>query len=803
MKYGRIIYNSSQKNRSGNVGFGVRTMTEGMEESFLNVIEERELFTYDSGKFPPITPKELFENPSLILNMPVGYLYTKINVTAQQPIYLLAKKTSVGFDYTYYVNNQAGRLGNYVVDCYVFNEPPTVEVFQLLYETPAPGSNSFLPKTPIPSPDNEEMKRISLGQQAPLPVTEYPFAALSLPPIHADAIEILFAYLESRKIKKPLVISLPSKRAGSIMADFYRLLPPELAAEVTFCTNHQEDGLKRGFEIFCINEYYQFEIYPSQVLFLDLMGGGTVSSLEKEMFKDTIVRGLNSGNLCAVYDILRWIPSVGYEMAKGKSSQTNEAFFYYCIKPDLFTFDFLNPNKELLQLLSAYIASNDKNGFVLNELTEKQFRGIKSVRELQIAIQAVAVLESAGIRMECVIHKVNVSVSNLILQSPASLASAIADCSLNQLKRYFVKKQFEDCLAYLEEEVLKKYWVDLYPYFYQNPKAQAAEIALHLFRLRLPSTTCVQVLTQLKPVDSERLDFLVSLLKSTPELFSDYWPLIEILWEKEKQKDLAKDFASQIANPAFAPLFYFDVNKRLRVADPVGMLKNLERQMELNKSIKELVVSGFRSDNIYGRLFNALKSKVTKANYEVLQEEIEKYVFNVLRPCHCDLTDWTLLQDLMAGVTEDLDNRSLMKAAKLAKEVNDKNYFEKLIPRLAKQYKTESEIADFVKDVFVYSSCEAKGLYELIAQEPVQVKLVYYRCVFSEKKYSFDKVMLKMDEFTGISIRDKELFYTKNYAKEFAAFQRKQGFKSFISSITTLFKRDKKGDAVKEKRSKQ
>ena len=168
MKYSHIIYNSSEKNQSGAVGFGVRSTSEGTPPELVSAMEENEVFSFaENGE--PLTPSALAADPNLILRIVPTYFFRQVSLPDRSKYFVLGRKIAVGFDYTFYLNGKPGRLGNYVVDAYAFPQAPSAREFEILLEDPQSGSNRFIPASPVPTADNFEMREISLGHKPTLP----------------------------------------------------------------------------------------------------------------------------------------------------------------------------------------------------------------------------------------------------------------------------------------------------------------------------------------------------------------------------------------------------------------------------------------------------------------------------------------------------------------------------------------------------------------------------------------------------------------------------------------------------------
>lgn len=802
MKYYHVIYNSSQKNRSGGVGFGVRTATEGTPEAYIDFIKEQDIFSYNSGNCPSPNPKALLENGELILTMPAGYVYTKLTIPSAGTIYVLARKIPVGFDYTYYMKYTAGRLGNYVVDCYLFEEKPTAEIFEMLYEQPASGGNYFIPRTPVPSPQNEEMKAISLEQQPPLPPCEKPFGSAARQAISQHAVEVLFAYIEAKKAGKPLIVNYPWKETGTIAADFYKLLPQDLAADTTCYTNYQEEGVKEGYEIFFINEFYPYEIYESQVYYLNLAKGDAASTKESEAFKENMLSKLQQNDLKSIHNQVKWLFSSGYAMIKDKSSQTNNAFYIYCIEPELFTLNMMERNDEFVTLLSSYIAQNPAHQEPLFSLLNGQFEESKDSNSLSRTIKTIEYLESKRINLSSVIDQQKRAVSNFLLQAPENLKVLMQTIDFAQLKRYFDKSQFEQKEEYLDNELLNPYWYELYTWFYTAEKqSKKTEITSRMFRNRVPDDIKKRIISDLFTAN-ERVALFRNTLLSDPRSFSVYWPFLEAYLTELNSPaalNLIQDFSSQKANQEFAPLFYYHITRMSFREDTLKKLDALSSLLRENAALKELVMRGLNKNNIYETIYISLKESARRGqNNEMLVQSIANGVIPVLQGNIPDvqLQKWLDIQIVLSASADEVNEKNFRRIYELTKEIQAKEFFRILVPTIL-QFTTQPEITNRVHDICTCLNWRRSEFLNVVRNPKFKIdrqhKIDYYGCILQETKATL-KDAEELIEIENIDELSAERLYTTYFAKEYKAKHRK----SIFAKILSLFKRKKKEKEEKD-----
>lgn len=808
MKYYRVIYNSSQKNRAGGVGFGVRTATEGTPEAYIDFIKEQDIFSYNSGNCTSPNPKALLEDGELILNMPAGYVYTKLSIPTMGTIYVLARKIPVGFDYTYYMKYTAGRLGNYVVDCYLFEEKPSAEIFGMLYEQPAPGSNYFIPRTPVPSPQNEEMKAISLEQQPPLPPVEKPFRSEAAHTISQQAVEVLFAYIEAKRTGKPLIVNYPWKESGAIMADLYRLLPEELATETTCCTNYQEEGVKEGYDLFFINEYYQYEIYEGQVYYLNLAKGESATTKESEAFKGNILLKLQQNDSKSIHNQVKWMLSSGYDMIKDKSSRTNTAFYTYCIEPELFTLDMMERNDEFVALLSNYISQNTAHQEPLWARLNALFEDSKDSASLTRTLKYIEYLENKRINLAAIIEKQKPAVTDFLLATPENLNAMMKSIGFGQLKRYFDKPRFEQKEEYLDSALLKPYWHQLYTWFYAADKLnEKTKIVSRMFRNETPNDVKKPVIAELFSID-DRVSLFKNTLKSDPQHFSVYWPLLEeYLTEQNNPAGLSliQDFESEKANKEFAPLFYYHITRMSFREDTLKKLDALSALLRENAALKELVIRNLNRNNIYETAYASLKEIARKGqSNEALSQSIANNVMPVLQGSISDiqLQKWMDMKIVLSGSTDEVNDKNFRRIYELAKEFRAKEFIRLLVPMVL-ETTARQEIKARVHDILTYLGWKRAEFMNVVHNH--KYKLDYYGCILQETNATLEDAeewveRMKIDE------DDAEKLYTTYFEKEYNARHRKNAFKSFFAKFFSLFKREKKakdtGDPLVKKERK-
>ena len=796
MKYFHVIYNSSQKNFDGGIGFGFRTMTEGIPESYVLALRDNMsqdlFFQYRYGTYVYPSPSALFENTGKVLDFPKGYAFAKVKTNDGNAFYLLERIIPVGFDYTYYLKNAPGRLGNYVVDCYIFPEIPSPEVFGMLYENPEYGSKYFIPKSPVPDQANEEMKVLSLGAAPALPAEEKSFASVATEGISDKAIELLFAYIEARKKGKKLIVKYPWKDIAPILADFIKLLPEEEIKNATFCTNYHYEGLQEAFQIICINEYYQYEI-PMQAMLFDLGAGNVVSTKERDAYKNSIADDVAHGYMDSVYDQVRWIFSSAYSMVQDKSVETGMIIYAYCIdREKLFLKGGLLDNDEAVNVLKTYLDENPSESRLLIARLCQLFMECKSLSDYAYVIEKLTYLRNKGIGVSEVIDRNKELVSRFMLQSSQELAQCIQRLQWNTLKEYAVKSLFEQCKDYRMDKALWNNWIDLYPYFYTASElSDKKKFVYDLYAIGLPEQIREAAIRQ-QVEASELVRVYIALINERPDAVKQYASyLIKAIEDaKDTSVDLLKEFEGQIASPDFVKLFVYQF-KHLRLnGDPIKMLRTLTGYLDANGALKSEVGKSLQEYPVYDSIYQAIESqaKEDSADNASICAEIDRCVLplNVGNANKAPFAKWYILKAVLENTMNGIDS-FLTPVYDQAKKMHFKKYFKQLLPKAYKKFDVQAVVKD-MKDMGMTEDEMLKFAKEEV-KDTKKNMYNYIVCIYRAWERDFNFVY---DYLTEEKVRETEDLLDTYYAKEYQSYKKKQKIKRFFSSIMSIFKRKKK-----------
>lgn len=562
MKYYHIVYNSSQRTQDGSAGLGVRTYTKGTPKEYINLLKDDEFFNYNSGDLSQPSPKALMEDGKIILNYPATYRFAKLfSAETGKVIYVLSRTVSVGFDYPYYVKFVAARVDNFVTDAYVFEEPPTAEVFEILYENPRHGSVSFIPRDRVPSPENEEMRTLSLGEMALLEEEEKPFSCQALNQVSELAFELLFAYIESLRLHLPLLVKCAANDAPVLMADLMRLLPDEMQKEAFFYTNYQLEGVKEGYKVFFVNEHYKYDYESTgQYYVFDMTQNNKVNTDESGTYREEWKQLFCGGNQDEYLKRLIWVMSPAYEMVRGKSEATKHLFFDYMVDQKSFNFNHVfNGDEELLTSLKDYFAKDRSHQQLFDKhleayLTSDRIKG----NDLLSLLKFVDKLESKGFNLNEVVAYSKKAVSDKLLETPQELKAALESIGIEKLGKHFDKQVFEGKKVYLEAEELKKEWPKIYKCFYPiSEQNDYAKILSKMLSLNLSESVVDEVIKGFGISDIQLCDCFAEVAKRDASEIDIPYKRIKDILENQERKHLElpnPDLAEKIDKYVLIPL---------------------------------------------------------------------------------------------------------------------------------------------------------------------------------------------------------------------------------------------------------
>ena len=811
MNYYHIIYNSSESSMTGGAGFGIRTATEGTPESLIEAIKDINLFNdmwEDLSNQP--TSAQIKEHPEIMDDIAKYYAVTSITDKQGKVFHIIARRAFVGFNYAFYSNGIPTRPGNYVIDYYAFEEQPESSVYQILYENALPESNHFIPASVRPTEDNEEMRTISLGKQAALPVETKPFEADVKDSLDKDVVKLFFTYLKARQNGKKLVVRVTKERAHTLAADFYRMLDRKSATEIHTLVNHRSNGINNYFDIYFILPDYPHQLYPGLYEHMDLDKDGMPDTDEAKAFSKEILSLVSSdfrNNKAQIDDILRWLMMPEYSTVKKMSKETIDLFFLYCIQPHIFSYANLkHSSDEFLRVLSDYTKKDTTNGRHFDHLVREAMDTCTTENVIDL-ITDFHKFETFGFSMKDNTQAVAGSVSRCLLSSPIFFCKVLDRHTVKGVRQFFDKTIFEEHCNYVEEKVLYPYMLDLYRIFLAETELASKDNMLYN-RFVLPDMEkkyLIPIIDDTYGNDNDaKVRFFITILQKRVKPTGMIWELLEHYLKQGTCPDLLDAFSDRLTEGEYAPLFYYSIKANRNPYQTISGVEHLTEILEGNKQLKQLVSNGFNNDSLYTPFLGEIK-RLYKNNHEKANEALNKLNSNVIGFLNIRNESFANLAIYLNMVVNDRYDEmptSITPAIfSLVKELEDRDSFDRLLPAFLKAADKKSITP---KDLIsLYESFnpgvdvkeEIDDLNAAVA-DPLKLDII----LRERKKMTFKKA-LEIVSTLDMKENWKEAFFENSYAKEYKSYKRNQKIKGFFKAVINVFipkKKEDKKDATKE-----
>lgn len=696
MKYSHVIYNSSEKNRSGGVGFGVRSATAGISPQLLSAIKQNGVFAFRESKGLP-TPSILLENPDLIKQAAPSYFFQIVASPETGESYVIGRKIEVGFDYTYYINGRPTRLGNYVVDSYVFPQCPTAEDFEILLENPGAESNHFIPADPAPRSSNEEMRRISVGYQPDLYEEEKPFRAARHPEIDRRTIDLLFAVMERRKTDKSLIVKGASRDATRLMAGLAMMMPQKHFQDITFIINHKESGARSGIHIYFIREDFEFEIFPNNWMVLDLNNSGTHDTPEKAMFAPLVEKYLREDQLKKIRRLVAWCLSAAYEASKSAPQETQKAMYAYTNDYDSFNVAQLTTDAKLRELLSAHLQRNPEEKRKLEDTLQEMIDRTEDLQDLKSWINLVRKIHP--IDMKEIVDRNKAKVNAIIFRDEMTFESFYVSYrqAWNEIVEDFIDDDKFLKKSYYLSNLRSKEWEELYPYFLKEIENDKATLVLRMYEDGVTPEAKQRILNKEIPDKRKQAEVLLRILNSSPGRHEE--ELIDrlVALTRELQMcpaDYFNELGTHITDDSYAPLYTLQLEMAdTGTADGIRTFhKNLVEFIDKNPAKEWL--PGRNSQEALNRTMASLMTHLK--NQAIQKTEAQKICEELLKmPMLPESIRQTC--DALFRVLSDSrdynrsDRRQVQSLWSTAKGIGDRQYLRMLAPDYLKSLENKED----------------------------------------------------------------------------------------------------------------
>ena len=768
MHYYQIIYTASESGRSGQPGFGIRSVSEGFPEYLIPLVDGK-MTSYHSGTFENIPGAKLAENPDRILDYPRSFFYSVVKLENGKKVYFLGRIVATGFDYPYFkTGNPSTRTGNYVSHVYVFEEAPDSSIFDILFEDPLPGQNAFLPENLLPTADNEELKSLVLGASTPLEITEKGFYS-SVAGVADDSVDVLFDLVSALNEGNRLIVKIDAQKAASVCAGLMRLLPEKYAQEMSFAINHQDEGISTGIRITFINQYYQYSTPVGNVKIVDYLNSSHVSTPLERKWRSEIVKDIQNNDFEGARIISSWLLNKLSTRLVEQSNELNWSLIRYFYVPEDFALGEIVEVDGLLPLLAKLIAANPTKITLLSSLLSREFEDAQDDADINLLITVCEQVAASGIPTNEIYEKARQSITSFVTSSPAHLNGVLQANSVPVLKKYLDLTQTSKHKDFLSSELLFDKWDQIYSIFYQQP-IPVKDVMLRMQSLQIDERQIKNVLKEICPSSEERVNIYVSRLKEHPEELGIFEPYLE--WDKiESDKiDYITEFRRLFEHEEYAPYFIKSIDYRKDTLPPIDALKLCKDISEKNSTFKDLLLHNSTIyEALYKRTVDFIKGKSPKS----FDSYIDAAVLPLIADNNPAKKEWTNLRDVLSLTIPD--RTWPLAGFNLAIEIKAADYIRKIAPKGFNQFESLNEITTFVDALYDIAGYSSKDIVSAAKTIKSPYARSYYIVSIAKKKdLVFDKVMELADV---LSIKDLDGFYSKFFKKEYKIQKFKNIFK--------------------------
>ena len=790
MKYYHLIYNSSEKGLSGSYGFGIRSITENAPAYLGQLLTDSQLFRFKYINAGKLTPSVVSANPESIRQVPPTYTFSALTSPNKEQYFVLGRKIAVGFDFSFYKEGKPTRLGNYVGDFYIFKDTIPTDLFEMLYENPADDSCHFIPSTPVPVVENDEMKEISLGHMSTIPEEDKSFKAASLPEIGDDALELLFAYAESKLMGKPVLFKIPAANTNKVIADFFRLLPESEYPNATFFTNYDTDGKEKGYNIFIINEYYPFEIFKNQYVFVDRIANSVVTTKERELFLPHLKNDLEKGDFKSINKRVKWMLSAEFQTVKELSIATNELIYNYTIEPDKFDLIAPTKNNELLGVLVKFCKENACKQSLLNKYVQKCIDDCNNPKDIIAIVDYCNALN--GIDFSQIIgNQANKQrLTDIVLMSPESFVETLNLCGgkdLKKIEKFVNISLFTNKDYFLSQPELKPVWDKAYKYLLNK-------VSLETFIVRtideeLPVSMREKVVAEYAGNNLDKIfEALMQLINADIHENACREYMEGLTLKQILTHDVYNTLSAKKQDSAYANLFFWQI-KKLSVTAKENIRMNIAILTGLteNDGFVDRVSNDRTAIEIYNKFLAALKDLVTgnEGNFRAVGDLVDSVLASfdgkLSSMKQFILKDWIVLSNVLNQCKEFEDEESLSNTINMAIEVKDKSHLRNnLIPLFVKFKRSKPKA--FAGRLLKENIITTNELFEIAKESPDCEK--YWYVYFVEVPMKGKQIIEKLQIDGKLSEKEAEQFLQMNFPETYSKYKNP----GFIVKISEYFK---------------
>lgn len=291
--FNEIIECSNQKSiLTGKAGFGIRTITKGLDADFARKVTSQINNAYEVDINRQVSKRALMETPAIVTEYPRTFKYMVVTDNTGNEKYALACSTYVGIDYGYFCNmeNYQRPGSNYISNILIFDEQPTANLFYELLR-----QNVFLPVDNTCLPDNKELQELLTGEPQYLEPrsVEVPEVSDCVERVTQTGAKVAMALLQTKINKdlgrasglqnivfqaeeavRPFGTDGPAHSHMLDVVKAFAAMPDGLLADKYFQTNYQQGhGMPNGYRMLFLNQYNKEQVYIEDYVYLNIDNG--------------------------------------------------------------------------------------------------------------------------------------------------------------------------------------------------------------------------------------------------------------------------------------------------------------------------------------------------------------------------------------------------------------------------------------------------------------------------------------------------------------------------------------------------
>ena len=522
-----------------------------------------------------------------------------------------------------------------------------------------------------------------------------------------QAVDLLFAFIQGRKEEKPVLVKSDVTTPPRLMAELAALMPQDQIENLTFITNHSDEGKKRGINIVFINEYYTFEIFKKQWVYLDLEANEMPQTPEAALFRRNVEQYIDRGDYEAIHKLVGWCLSPMYEKGKNFSKETQTQLYNYVYNYPEFdkNLRMLATDSNLRDTLIDYWATKPEEKRRFEGSLQNWFESLENLPALWNWMEYILAVSSRDGRKGIDCSKALDANRRVITSSVFEDKNAFESFYRKFKDRFPAVQQFINPEAYTSEDhdtyltAMLSDWEALYPYFLRDRVRDHVYLIERMIADKVPANVFNSVVRkEIKNQDAFIATLLKILEKRDPATESKIAKkLTEQLQNYNTEIDFFTLFPDRLEDGYFTKLFTWQLrNSRPLNNKAIRTLVDNLLKFQSNDTATAWAISQ-EGKNVFATLLRALKEGLK--NKTMTPNEVAAICADLYTSDYFEDTRQFELLAIVANNANPAGDSRIASIWEIAKEVGDRKYLVAIFPHMA---------ADLEKR-------DIKGLYSLCA----------------------------------------------------------------------------------------